>query len=253
MPIKISSITLAKNSQETMFNCINSQKKCIDEINIFIDDSTTDQTENIVKKLNVNYLLFSWKGYSNSKKFAIEKVNNDWIFWIDSDEVITDELAEEINVWKNSVAEAVAYKIKRRAFFLGKWIKHGGWYPGKVIRLFNKKSAKFSDSLVHEYLEIEGKIEELSNDLEHYTDQNIKHYFDKFNTYTSLAAEELNKKYYKFKIWDILFRPLLLFMKMYIFRGGFIDGLQGFILAIYSANYVFVKYTKLWEIEKTIK
>ena len=139
------------------------------------------------------------------------------------------------------------------ANFLGRWIKHSGWYPGRVVRLFNKNKAHFNDNDVHEELIFNGSTGLLKNDLEHYTDPDIEHYFKKFNSYTSLAAEELVRKEKRFKLSDILLRPAFIFIKMYFLKLGFLDGIQGFILAVFSSAYVFTKYCKFWELKNKIK
>ncbi|MCL5030537.1 MAG: glycosyltransferase family 2 protein, partial [Bacteroidetes bacterium] len=179
----------------------------------------------------------------------LSMTSNDWILWIDADEVITPELSVELNEFKNSNPKLSAYSIPRMANFLGRWIKHSGWYPGRVTRLFNKNFASFSENHVHEELIINGNVGQLNHDILHYTDPSIKHYFNKFNSYTSLAAEELRMNGKQFKLTDILLRPFFIFVKMYIIKLGFLDGLQGFMLAMFSSAYVFTKYCKFWELK----
>ncbi len=248
---KISSIVIAKNEENNIKRCIESQLDCIDEIIVLVDKSSTDKTLEIVKSYNkVVYEEVEWMGYAKTKQYAASKAANNWIFWIDADEEITPELKNELNEFKSKESEYAALTVARRAWFLGKWIKHSGWYPGRVTRLFNKTKAHFNENEVHENLIVNGKTGELKNDLEHYTDPDIFHYYEKFNRYTSLAAIELNNKNKFAKLKDLLLRPLILFIKMYIFRLGFLDGIHGLILAIFSSNYVFTKYCKLWELNK---
>ncbi|MFH1198231.1 MAG: glycosyltransferase family 2 protein [bacterium] len=248
--VKLSSIMVVRDSELTIGKSIDSQIGCIDNILIIIDRRTTDRTIEIIKSKKVNYEIIEWKGYAQTKQCALDKTENDWVLWIDGDEVITDELKKElVNFKTNPPDKVVAFQVARRAFFLGKWIKHGGWYPSRVTRLFNKNFAHFDNRSVHEGIVITGETGRLTNDLEHYTDPNLKHYFEKFNNYTSLAAGELHNKNRKFSLISLLIRPLFLLLKMYIFRLGFLDGIRGFILAVLSSHYVFVKYAKLWEKE----
>ena len=247
--IKLSSILIAKNEEKNISQCIESQLNCVDEIIILVDNKTHDNTFEIAKSFqNLKCELVDWMGFAKTKQKALSKTSNDWVLWIDADEVITKELSKELIEFKNSEPKYSAYSIPRIANFLGRWIKHSGWYPGRVTRLFNKNFASFSDNHVHEELIINGNVGELKSDILHYTDPSIKHYFNKFNSYTSLAAEELriNKKH--FKITDILLRPFFIFIKMYFIKLGFLDGLQGFILAVFSSAYVFTKYCKFWEL-----
>ncbi len=251
--IKLSSIVIAKNEEENIARCLQSQFNCIDEIIVLIDDKTNDKTLDIVKSFpNLKYELVKWEGYVKTKELALTKTTNDWIFWIDADEEITTELSNELNEFKLSQPKHQAYSVPRKAYFLGKWIKHCGWYPARAIRLFNKNKVKFSDKEVHEHL-IVNEIGKLINHLNHYTDPTISHYYDKFNIYTTLAAKELKGKNKPVTINDLLFRPLFLFIKMYIFKLGFLDGFYGFAISIFSANYVFTKYAKLWKLNKKVE
>ncbi len=248
--IKLSSIIIAKDEENNIARCIESQLNCVDEIIVLVDNSTRDKTFEIAKSYQkVKCELVLWMGYAKTKQYAVSLTTNNWILWIDADEVLTSELSDELNTLKNSNLNSSAYSIPRIANFLGRWIKHSGWYPGRVTRLFNKNNATFSENHVHEELIINGNVGQLRNDILHYTDPSIKHYFKKFNAYTSLAAEELNKTGKQFKLTDILLRPFFIFIKMYIIKFGYLDGLQGFMLAVFSSAYVFTKYCKFWELK----
>lgn len=247
--MQLSSILVVKDEEKNIGKCLDSLLKCIDDVVVLVDSKSSDKTLQIVQSYeNITHEVVEWMGYAETKKYALSKTKNDWVFWIDGDEVITDDLINELNDFKKTDQKHVSYKVARRAYFLGKWIKHGGWYPGLVVRLFNKQYASFNDNQVHENLEVNGSIGKLKNDLEHYTDPNIFHYYEKFNKYTTLASRELKAKKREVGAIGIILHPVFLFIKMYIFRMGFMDGIQGLILAVFSANYVFTKYCKLWEL-----
>lgn len=249
--LKLSSIIIAKDEETNIRKCIESQLSCIDDIVVIVDGKSKDATLGIVKEYpQINVEVKEWLGYSKTKQYALSLTKNDWVFWIDADEIITADLQKELLEFKKSNPEFEAYSIARRAYFLGKWIKHSGWYPGRVVRLFNKQSAVFADRDVHEHLIVTGNTGKLKFDLEHYTDPDIHHYFVKFNRYTSLAAEELFRKNKKAKFSDLFLRPIFLFKKMYFLRLGFLDGIHGFILAVFSSVYVFTKYAKLFELNR---
>jgi glycosyltransferase involved in cell wall biosynthesis len=245
--LKISSVIIASNEERNIARCIESQLGCIDDIVVLVDELSTDKTAEIVQDYNARCYITKWKGFAGTKEYGVSLTHNDWVLWIDADEEITPELSNELNAFKKTIPEHKAYSVARKAYFLDRWIKHSGWYPSRVLRLFNKNSAYFSLKQVHEHLVVNGSTGKLENDLNHYTDWNIEHYFNKFNKYTTLAAEELALKNKTFRITDITLRPLWLFIKMYIIKRGFLDGIQGFILAIFSSLYVFTKYSKLWE------
>ncbi|MEJ5350649.1 MAG: glycosyltransferase family 2 protein [Melioribacteraceae bacterium] len=250
MKVKLSSIIIAKDEEKNIKRCIESQQNIIDDIIVLIDSRTTDKTFQIASSFpNVKCEIVEWKGYAQTKNYALAKTKHDWVLWIDADEEITKELAEELHAFKNSNPNYASYYIPRRAYFLGKWIKHCGWYPDYVLRLFNKKNAHFNNKAVHENLIVDGKSGYFKNPLNHYTDPSIEHYLNKLNIYTSLAAEEIISNKKKVTLIDILFRPIFLFFKMYILKLGFLDGLHGLILSIFSSFYVFTKYCKAWEIK----
>lgn len=249
--IQISSIITARDEETNIRRCIESQLAVVDEIVVLVDSRTKDATLKIASSYpNVNCEVVEWMGYAKTKIYAVLKTKYDWVLWIDADEELTKELIEELKNFKTVKPHYSAYNVARRAFFLGKWIKHSGWYPSRVTRLFNKNVASFEEKEVHEHLNVVGEIGNLNHDLNHYTDPSIEHYFAKFNLYTSLAAKELSEKGKQAGLNDILLRPVFLFFKMYILRLGFLDGLHGLILAVFSTAYVFTKYTKLWELNR---
>lgn len=243
---KLSVIVITKNEEKNIHDCLNTVTWA-NEI-IVVDAQSTDRTVMIAKSFTPKVYVTEWKGFAEAKRYAIDKTSNSWILWIDADERVTPKLAEEIQkILKEDKREYFGYEVARRAYFLGKWIKHCGWYPGYVVRLFNKNKAKVIGDKIHERVEIDGSIGRLQNDLLHYTDDSLEHYFSKFNYYTTLAAEDLVAGNKKFSLFTLLIRPPFLFLKMYFFKLGFLDGIHGLILSALSSAYVFTKYAKLWE------
>jgi len=247
-PQSISALVITKNEAENIRECLASLQ-WVDEI-VVVDAESADGTVAQVKAFTNKIFVRRWEGFSAAKNFALAQCTSEWVLWIDADERVTSELHEEIIATLAGNPTANGYEMPRLANFLGRWIRHGGWYPGYVLRLFRRKVAHFNEKQVHEGVQVEGEIGRLANHLLHYTDRNLQHYFDKFNHYTSLAAEELHRQDKRFHLWDLLFRPPWFFLRMYVFKAGFLDGVQGFILASLSAAYVFTKYAKLWEKQK---
>jgi glycosyltransferase involved in cell wall biosynthesis len=243
----VSVIVITKNEERNIRECLNSVRWA-DEI-VVVDSESTDATVTIAKEVSKKVFVRKWEGFGAAKNYALQQSTGDWVLWLDADERVTPELHKEMQ----AVLEAdkkcfAAYSMPRKANFLGRWIYHCGWYPGKVVRLFRKTSGTFSDDKVHEHLEVNGTIGNLESDLLHYTDPNLFHYYEKYNRYTSLAAEELMAHGKKFHLTKLLFNPVWIFIKMYFLRLGFMDGIPGFILCMCSANYVFTKYAKHWEL-----
>lgn len=245
---KISVCVISFNEEKNIEECLKSVTWA-DEI-ILVDSYSTDRTVELAKQYTSIIMPKVWSGYSDAKNYALQNASNEWILSLDADERVTQELREEIiEVINEGSRRYTGYKIARRAYFLGKWIKHCGWYPGYVVRLFRKDAGNFSKSRVHEKLDVTGEIATLKHDLLHFTDDNLLHYFNKFNKYTSLAADDLEEKGTPFRVWYLVIKPTYTFFKMFILRRGFLDGLHGFILSILSSAYVFTKYAKLWELE----
>jgi len=242
----ISVIVITRNEEDNIVECLQSVAWA-DEI-VVVDSQSTDRTVERAKQFTQKVIVTEWKGYAEAKNIALSHTTSEWILWLDADERVLPELADEISNMIHSVANTHgAFEVARRAYFLGKWMKHSGWYPGYVVRVFKKDCATFVTTRVHERLEITGTIGRFNNDLVHYTDDTVYHYLDKFNRYTTLAAEDLKERGKKCSIVDLTVRPLYLFVKMYMIRLGFLDGMHGFVLAVLSASYVFVKYAKVHE------
>jgi glycosyltransferase involved in cell wall biosynthesis len=244
---KLSVIVITRNEERNLADCLISVGWA-DEI-VVVDSASEDKTVEIARRFTQNVYVRPWEGYSAAKSFALQQCTSDWVLWVDADERVTKELAEEIqNVVNKEVGDFVAHEFPRRSFFLGRWIRHCGWYPGYVVRLFRRTAGSFSDSKVHEYLKIDGNVGRLDHDLLHYTDPDLRHYFEKFNRYTSLAAEGMEDAGSRFSLAQLIVRPAWVFVRMYIIKRGFLDGIEGFILSILSSCYVFTKYAKLWEL-----
>lgn len=246
---RLTVITLTLNEAHNIGPCLESVRWA-DEI-LVIDSGSTDGTIGAARAYTDGIHTITWKGYGAARNFALEKATGDWILWLDADERVTPELAEEIRgVLRNDPADADAYAIARRAYFLGRWIRHSGWYPGRVTRLFRRGKGRFSETRVHEQLQVDGTTVVARHDLLHLTDPDLVHYLQKFNRYTTLAAQDMAAAGRRFAYRDVTIRPAFQFVKMYVLRRGFLDGLEGFVLAVLSSAYVFTKYAKLFELTR---
>jgi glycosyltransferase involved in cell wall biosynthesis len=243
----LSVLVITKNEEGNIAQCLESVRWA-DEI-VLVDCGSDDKTVEVAKRFTAKVFARPWEGYSAAKNYALQHCTGKWILWIDADERASSELTREIQALSDKAEGGIAgYEIPRKAFFLGRWIRHCGWYPGYVLRLFRRDSGSFSANKVHERFDIKGNVSRLHSDLLHFTDPNLWHYFDKFNRYTSLAAQELSGRDMNFRVSQLIIRPSWVFIRMYIVKLGFLDGIQGFILSVLSACYVFTKYAKLWEL-----
>ncbi len=244
----ISLFIIAKNEGDKLEACIESAKAICSEI-IVCDSGSTDNTVEVAEKCGAKVIQHEFIGFADQKNFALDACTGKWALSLDADEILTKELAEEIAAIPDNT-EFNGFDIHRVNYFLGGRMNHSGLNNEYILRLIRIGSGRYRDVLVHEGLEINGKITRLNNEMLHYSYADLENYFNKFNKYTSLAARDLVAKGRKFSLLGTLFRLPFEFLKRYVLKLGFLDGIRGFIWASCSTFYVFVKYIKLWTLTK---
>ena len=218
-----------------------------DEI-IVVDSESTDRTVEIARRFTDRIYVRAWPGYSAQKNFAARQASFDWIFSLDADERVSEGLASELKKLKRETEPAVAaFEMPRLTFYLGRWIRHSGWYPDHKVRLYNRKAASFEGEFVHESVKVNGRTERLSGDILHYTVRNASDHHQRIDRYTTLAARELYQKGKRSTRLSLLISPASAFLRSYIIKLGFLDGAEGVAIARFAAHYVFLKNLKLWE------
>jgi len=242
----ISVVIITRNEEDNIASCLESVKWASEVI--VVDSESTDRTPAICKHYHVRFYTMPWEGYSRQKNSAIEKSTKDWILSLDADERITPALKREIGMVLSSPGRKDGYFIKRKNFFLGKWIKHCGWYPDQNLRLFKREKGVFGVREVHERVDLNGVAGYLENPMEHHTYTSITEFMKRLDHYSTLAARELLKENKTYGIHHIIFRPIYTFVYMYIIRSGFLEGYYGFILSVFYSFYTFSKYIKLREL-----
>lgn len=248
--MKITAIIPTFNEEENIKGAIETISFA-DEI-IVIDSYSTDKTVEIAKTFNVNVILREFDDFSTQKNFAISKAKNDWIYLLDADERVTDELKDEILAVEPST-NYVGFIVYRTFYFIGRKIKRGGWERDKVIRLFNRNYCKYNGNLVHETISADGELAFFKSKLEHYSYRGFDHYISKLNQYAQLRAEQLNRKGKKVTFFHIVIKPPVRFIIHYFIRLGFVDGFPGFVLAVTQSYGVLTRYIKLWLVRKKLK
>ena len=248
---KVSVLILARNEEKNISACIESVKSFADEI-IVIDDFSTDSTAEICKNLGAKVFQRALAGdWGSQRNFAIQQATCDWIFIIDADERATPELGAEIKKILAVDDKKIAWRTARLSYFYGQALKHGGWFPDYVTRLLPREGTTVT-GLVHEkFLHqcVEKKIDS-SKYLIHYPYRDWEHQLNKLNTYTNLMATRMHEEGKTASVFDIIFRPLWAGFRMYILRGGFLDGVVGLSLTGYHICYTMVKYIKLYYYDK---
>jgi glycosyltransferase involved in cell wall biosynthesis len=226
---------------------------------IVVDSGSTDKTAEIAKSFGAKVFTEPWKGFAAQKNSAIDKAQGEWILSLDADEVPEQELLKEFaeilsGPTEDGFGSENGYFLKRRNFFLGHWVKNGGFYPDFKMRLFRRGAGKFADRAVHEDAIVEGHIGYLNYPLSHHAYPTLSGYIEHMNKYSSLGAEmEVEKGRRGFSLINIVIRPWLTFVYNYIFRLGFLDGKEGLLLHLYHAVYVSWKYAKVWERSRASK
>jgi len=256
---KLSIAIATYNEQDNIKSCINSIKTIADEV-IVVDGHSSDKTREIAEKLGAKVTLEkNRKNFHINKQIAINTCKNNWILQLDADEIVPDDLLKEITeiVSKTDGETKEAYYIKRKNYFLGRWMKKGGMYPDPVIRLFKKGKAKLPQKTVHELMTVDGETGWLKHDLLHMADPKFSRYLMRSNRYTTLEADEYMKQEIGIGILNILnyftIKPTLRFLSLFIRHKGFMDGFPGFVFAIYSGLHITTSYVKYWELNKEKK
>ena len=219
-----------------------------DEI-IVVDCESTDRTVETARRFTDRVFVRSWPGYSAQKNFAAEQATNDWIFSLDADERISPELTQSvISLKARSEPGAAGFEMARRTFYLGRWINHSGWWPDRKIRLYDRRKAQWRGDFVHESLSVNGRIDRLEGNLLHFTVRNASEHHQRMDRYTTLAAEELLARGKRASTGSLVVAPAVVFLRSYVFKLGFLDGIPGLAIARFAAHYEFLKNLKLWEL-----
>lgn len=249
---KISVCITAGNEEQNIRRCLESVKWA-DEI-IVIDSFSTDRTVEISREFTDLVFKHKWLGYIGQKNLIKDLASHPWILFIDADEEMSCELREEIlNEFEIGANINVAgYEFPRMVKYLGRWIKHGDWYPDYKMRLFRKDKAQCGGIEPHDRTTVDGIVKRLKSPLYHYTYDDITDQISTINRYSTIGSNELMEENKNFLLSDIIFRPFWGFFRSYVLKRGFMDGLPGLIIAINIAYGVFLKYAKLWE-QKEIK
>ncbi|GAA5216372.1 glycosyltransferase family 2 protein [Corallincola platygyrae] len=225
-----------------------------DEV-VIVDSGSTDGTLEIAKAAGAKIVQSEgWPGFGPQRQRAQSEVSSDWVFWLDSDEVVTPELRRSIEAVLAQPEPDFAYSVPRLTDFFGRFIRHSGWYPDRVVRLYAKDRYQYDDALVHEKVNVEkSKVKPLSGDLLHYTADEFHGYMAKSLRYANDWGQAKFAKGKRTGVFGIVGHSLACFVKKYFFQLGFLDGKHGFLLACQSTHYVFNKYLALWVLTQQSK
>jgi glycosyltransferase involved in cell wall biosynthesis len=245
---KLSVTVVAKNEAADLGAALDSVSWA-DEI-VVVDSHSTDDTVAIARRHTDNVVVHDWLGHIEQKNLAASLATHDWILSIDADERVTPALAAEIRALLTNDPRDAAYRIPRVTFHLGAWIRTTDWYPDDQHRLYDRRAAKWTGRYVHESLTVIGSVGRLNGELEHYAYRDVADHLETINRYTTYAAKQMHEDGRHAGLLQLAGHPPLAFLRNYIAKGGIKDGARGFIISAMNAYYVFLKFAKLWELDR---
>ncbi|MBZ0059990.1 MULTISPECIES: glycosyltransferase family 2 protein [unclassified Leclercia] len=250
MPARLSVVMIAKNAADLLPDCFASVAWA-DEI-VLLDSGSTDDTVNVARAAGVQvYVNTDWQGYGIQRQRAQQFATGDYVLMIDTDERVTPELQQAIQRVLAAPQPDAVYSIARRNYFLGRFMRHSGWYPDRVMRLYPRTRYQYNDNLVHESLACDGStVIALDGDLLHLTCRDFASFQRKQLNYATAWAQERHQRGKRTSLAGIFSHTAGAFLKTLVLRGGVLDGKQGWLLAVVNAQYTFNKYTELWALSR---
>jgi glycosyltransferase involved in cell wall biosynthesis len=250
-PVKLSVVIITFNEEKNIQRCVDSVQSIADEV-IIVDSFSTDNTRQICEAYNTKFFTHRFEGHVQQKNHALHLASHNFVLALDADEALSPKLQESIIAAKMQM-ESDAYSLNRLTNYCGSWIHHSGWYPDKRIRLWNREKGRWGGENPHDKVIMakDSSIGHLQGDLLHYSFHSLSDHIKQIDKFTSISSTEARKKNKKiFPIIHIAVYPFFTFIKMYILKFGFMDGLAGFLVCVSGAYYKFAKYTKLYLLQK---
>lgn len=245
---RVSLVIITLNEEKNISRCIESVPWADDVV--VLDSNSQDGTQKIAQNLGARVFNEEFRGYRAQKERATELAKTDWVLSLDADEALSPELSQEIlGILDNGEPDVDGFEIPRLSFHMGRWIRHGGWFPDAQIRLFHRKKSKWIGGHVHERVAAV-KTARLKNPIFHWVFRDLSHQINTNNVYSTKGALDLKERGKRFSLLSLIFKPISKFVETYIVKLGFLDGLPGFVISVGAAYSVFLKFAKLWELEK---
>jgi glycosyltransferase involved in cell wall biosynthesis len=244
-----SGVVICFNEEDHIAGCLESLAWC-DEI-VVVDSGSTDRTREIARRYTDKVIEQEFLGYVKQKNFALERAAHDWVVSLDADEALTPELADEIRRELAANDGSIAgYELDRVTHYLGVWHDAGDWYPDWQLRVFPRSRGHWVGRDPHDRVQLDGPTRRLRHRLEHRNYRDLAEQIQTIDRFSRHQARAMFDEGVRFRLLDLLFRPAYRFFKGYVLRRGFTKGLPGFLVSVSSAYYVFMKYAKLWELER---
>lgn len=249
---RVSACIITLNEEDRIADCIRSVEWC-DEV-LVVDSHSTDRTRETAADMGARVIERDWPGHVAQKEFTIRAARNDWVFCIDADERVSPALREEIlRLREEGFDGAAGWKMPRMSSYLGKWIRHGTWYPDLSLRLFDRRHGHWGGNDPHDRVELDGSPGRLTNRLLHHPYRSFAEHLKTIDRYTTTMAQGLWDKGRRAGLADVVLRPGVRFFRFYFLKAGFLEGWRGLLLAYLAAHYVRLKYAKLLVLQRQSK
>lgn len=239
---RLSAIIITKDEAANIGDCLDSLAFCDERI--VVDAASSDGTMMIAKQRGARVATHAWKGFGPQKNYALSLAQGDWVLSIDADERVSPELAHAIRAAMDGSADG--YEIPRRSSFCGRMMRHSGWFPDRVLRLFRRGKARFTDDAVHERVVCEGPVARLKEPILHYPVARLEDAIRRIDQYSTLGAEKLAASDRRISAVSGLAHGVGTFLRVYLLKLGFLDGAAGFMLAVANAEGAYYRYQKAW-------
>ena len=246
---KISIVYITLDAEQYLAESLAMSRQLSDDI-LIVDSGSQDQTLMIAAQCKVKVIHQTWLGFAAQKQLAIDSAQNNWVLFLDADEIISEAVVQEIPKLLSQNNLPSAFSFPRQNFFQGKWIKHGSWWPDRVVRLVNRTQGQMKDVKVHECWQTVGKVYTLQSVIKHYSYGSYSELLQKADSYSSLAAQEKFAQGLDCATWSPLGHALAAFIRLFVLKRGFLDGIEGAAIAYTSALASFMKYAKLQELHR---
>lgn len=243
----ISACIITRDEADRIEACLRSLAWC-DEV-LVVDSHSTDDTRARAAALGARVIERDWPGFAAQKEFAVRAAAHDWVLVIDADERVSEPLRDEIAARRAAgFGGAAGYSLPRCSQYLGRWIRHGTWYPDRSVRLFDRRRGRFAAKAtydLHERVVVDGPVAALGSDLLHVPYRSISEHLRTIDRYTTIMAEGLQARGRRARLSDLVLHPAWRFFQFYVLKAGFRDGWRGLLLAYLAAHYVRLRYAKL--------
>jgi len=244
-PALLSACIIARDEEDRIGPCLDSVAFCDDVL--VVDAHSADRTRDLANQRGARVVERDWPGHVAQKEFAIRQAHHDWVLCVDADERVSDELREAIQALRGAgFPDHAGWRMPRLSAYLGRWIRHGSWYPDHQLRLFDRRRGRWAGRDPHDRVAVEGSVGTLRAPLLHHPYRDLSDHLATIERYSSIQAQELFEQGRRARLPDLVLRPAWRFFRFYLLDGGCLEGWRGLVMALLAAHYVRLRWLKLW-------